>query len=240
MPIVDLSLNAGDDLIGERVVAIPTYGQGEHADFPARRIGPVDRPVQSRRLTAKLSIAVMESVLHYAGRVKCRDQEQTVDHAATQSEPERIQMKKYALIVALAVLAATPSLAGDMPVNADGLTWGPAPPVLPKGAQIAVLSGDPSKDGLYVLRLKMPAYYKIPAHNHPTSEYVTIISGKFHIGMGDKLDEKKGVELRTGGFGEAPAHMNHYAWASEETVVQVHGQGPFEITYVDPADDPSN
>jgi uncharacterized RmlC-like cupin family protein len=87
--------------------------------------------------------------------------------------------------------------------------------------------------------LKMPATYKIPAHNHPTSEYVTVISGKFHIGMGDKLDEKKGVELRAGGFGEAPAHMNHYAWASEETVVQVHGQGPFAITYVNPADDPS-
>ena len=83
------------------------------------------------------------------------------------------------------------------------------------------------------------ANYKIPAHNHPTSEYVTIVSGKFHIGMGDKLDEKKGVELRAGGFGEAPAQMNHYAWASEETVVQVHGQGPFAITYVNPADDPS-
>ena len=71
-------------------------------------------------------------------------------------------MKKFAFILALAVLAATPSLADNMPVNADGLTWGPAPPVLPKGAQIAVLSGDPSKDGLYVLRLKMPANYKIP------------------------------------------------------------------------------
>jgi hypothetical protein len=114
---------------------------------------------------------------------------------------------------------------------------GPAPPVLPR--RIRNLSGDPSKDGLYVLRLKMPANYKIPAHNHPTSEYVTIISGNFHIGMGDKLDEQKGVELRAGGFGEAPAHMNHYAWASEETLVQVHGQGPFAIKYVNPADDPS-
>jgi hypothetical protein len=101
-------------------------------------------------------------------------------------------MKKHALILGFALLAASPSFADNMPVNADGLTWGPAPPVLPKGAQIAVLSGDPSKDGLYVLRLKMPANYKIPAHNHPTAEYVTIISGKFHIGMGDKLDEKKG------------------------------------------------
>ena len=116
-----------------------------------------------------------------------------------------------------------------------------ASPVLPKGAQIAVLSGDPSKDGLYVLRLKIPANYKIAAHNHPTAEYVTVISGKFHIGMGDKLDEKKGVELRAGGFGAAPAHMNHYAWASEDTVVQViiMACGPFAITYVNPADDPS-
>src|SRR3984893_12350804 len=101
-------------------------------------------------------------------------------------------MKKYAFILALTVLAAGPSLAATMPATADGLTWGLAPPVLPKGAQIAVLSGDPSKDGLYVLRLKVPANYKIPAHNHPTSEYVTVISGKFHIGMGDKLDGKRG------------------------------------------------
>jgi hypothetical protein len=132
-----------------------------------------------------------------------------------------------ALILCLALLAASPSFADDMPVNANGLTWGPAPPVLPKGAQLAVLSGDPAKDGLYVVRLKIPA------------EYVTVISGEFHIRMGNKLDEKKEVELRAGGFGAAPAHMNHYAWASEDTVVQVHGQGPFAITYVNAADDPS-
>jgi len=149
-------------------------------------------------------------------------------------------MKRYALILAFALLAGAPSLADNMPLNADGIKWGPAPSVFPKGAQIAVLSGDPFKEGLYVVRLKMPAHYKIPAHNHPTSEYVTIVSGKFHIGMGDKLDEKKGIELRPGGFGEAPARMNHYAWTSEETVVQVHGQGPFALTYVNPADDPRN
>ena len=135
--------------------------------------------------------------------------------------------EECALILCLALLAASPSFADDMPVNANGLTWGPAPPVLPKGAQLAVLSGDPAKDGLYVVRLKIPA------------EYVTVISGKFHIRMGNKLDEKKEVELRAGGFGAAPAHMNHYAWASEDTVVQVHGQGPFALTYVNAADDPS-
>jgi quercetin dioxygenase-like cupin family protein len=124
-------------------------------------------------------------------------------------------------------------------VNADDVKWGPVPTAFPAGAQIAVISGDPFKEGLYVVRLKMPTNYKIPAHNHPTSEYVTVLSGDFHIGMGDKLDAQKGQLLRAGGFAAAPAKMNHYAWCSGETVVQVHGQGPFAITYVDPADDPS-
>jgi anti-sigma factor ChrR (cupin superfamily) len=146
--------------------------------------------------------------------------------------------------IALSLLLVTTgscALADDMkmPMNAKDLKWGPAPPVLPKGAQVAVVSGDPFKDGAYVLRLKMPKGYQIPAHNHPTTENVTVISGNFHIGMGDKLDAKKGIELTAGGYAEAPAKMNHYAWAAEPTVVQVHGQGPFAMTYVNPADDPS-
>jgi anti-sigma factor ChrR (cupin superfamily) len=127
----------------------------------------------------------------------------------------------------------------SMPMNTGDIKWSAAPNVLPAGAKIAIVSGDPFKDGLYVIRLKMPAGYKVPAHNHPTSEYVTVISGKFNIGMGDRLDPKKGLMLRAGGFAEAPAKMNHYAWASSPTIVQIHGQGPFAITYVDPANDPS-
>ena len=122
--------------------------------------------------------------------------------------------------------------------NASQLEWAPAPNFVPEGAQITVLSGDPSNDGPYVVRLKMPAGYKIPAHNHPTTEMVTVISGDFHLGMGDKLDEEKSMLLTAGGYAEAPAQMNHYAWASSPTIVQVHGQGPFAITYVNPADDP--
>lgn len=116
---------------------------------------------------------------------------------------------------------------------------GSRPAGVTQRAEITVLSGDPFKDGPYVLRMRVPGGYKIPAHNHPTTEYVTVISGNLHIGMGDKLDEKKGVELTAGGYGEAPAKMNHYAWASSPSVVQIHGQGPFAITYVNPADDPS-
>jgi anti-sigma factor ChrR (cupin superfamily) len=150
-------------------------------------------------------------------------------------------MRKLALSLGLLVLSAAAAAAQSMsmPVNADGLKWGDAPPVLPKGAQFAIVSGDPSKDGLYVLRLKMPANYQVPARNHPTAEYVTVLSGTFNIGMGDKLDTQQGQQLRTGGFAEAPAKMNHYAWTTEESIVQVHGQGPFAITYVNPADDPS-
>jgi anti-sigma factor ChrR (cupin superfamily) len=146
------------------------------------------------------------------------------------------------LIALVFVLAGTNAVIADdmkMPMNSKDVKWGPAPPVLPKGAEITVLSGDPFKEGPYVLRLKMPTGYKIPAHNHPTTENITVVSGNFHIGMGDKLDENKGIELTAGGYGEAPAKMNHYAWASSPSIVQVHGQGPFAITYVNPADDPS-
>jgi hypothetical protein len=147
-------------------------------------------------------------------------------------------------LIALAfVLAcsANTAIADDMkkPVNSGDLKWGPAPPTLPKGAEIIVLSGDLSKDGPFVLRLKMPSGYKVPAHNHPTDEYATVISGNFHIGMGDKLDEKKAIELTAGGYAEAPAKMNHYGWTSSPSVIQLHGQGPFGITYVNSADDPS-
>ena len=89
------------------------------------------------------------------------------------------------------------------------------------------------------MRLKMPANYKVPAHHHPTDEFVTVISGDFRVGLGDKLDINKGQSLKAGGFGEMPAGMNHYAWTAEETVVQIAGPGPFAITYVNPADDPS-
>lgn len=119
------------------------------------------------------------------------------------------------------------------------MKWGPAPAFLPKGAQAAIIAGDPAKEGPYVVRLKMPADYRIAAHNHPTAENVTVLSGNFHLGMGDKLDPAKGQELTAGGFAEAPAKMNHFAWTTSDTVVQVHGVGPFAITYVDPADDPS-
>ncbi len=124
-------------------------------------------------------------------------------------------------------------------VNSQDLKWGPAPPIFPKGAQMAVLSGDPSKPGQFVIRLKIPAGYKVAAHHHPTDEYVTVIEGDMSLGMGDKLDETKGASLASGGFAMAPANMNHYAWSKAGAVIQVSAEGPFAMTYVNPADDPT-
>ena len=104
---------------------------------------------------------------------------------------------------------------------------------------IALLSDDIfSKDCRYIFRLKMPRGYRLPAHNHPTGENLIVLSGNFHVGMGDKLDEKKGIELTAGGYAQGPAKLNHYSWASSPTIIQLDGEGPFAITYVNPADDP--
>ncbi|HET9325191.1 MAG TPA: cupin domain-containing protein [Candidatus Eisenbacteria bacterium] len=120
------------------------------------------------------------------------------------------------------------------------LKWGDPPPVLEKGAQFTVLAGDPSKEGLYVVRLKMPANYKINPHWHPTDEHVTVISGSLLIGMGESFDKAAMKELPAGGYVVLPGEMRHYAMAGKkETVLQVHGMGPFQLTYVNPADDPS-
>ena len=123
---------------------------------------------------------------------------------------------------------------------ADALQWGPAPPVLPKGGQMAVLAGDPGKPGPFVVRLKMPSGYKIPAHQHPSAEAVTVISGDFRFGMGDKLDETQAEKLGPGGFVNLPANINHYVFGSSgEVIVQINSEGPFAVKYVNPADDPS-
>jgi quercetin dioxygenase-like cupin family protein len=118
--------------------------------------------------------------------------------------------------------------------------WGPAPPMLPPGAQIAVLSGDPTKPAPYTVRLKFPANYKIAAHSHPTDENVVVTSGAFKIGMGDKLDPAAVKTIGVGGYALAPANMNHFAFTTVETTITLYGQGPVEFRYVNPADDPRN
>ena len=150
-------------------------------------------------------------------------------------------MSRNALVTVLfiALLPLTASAADDHVIVApDGLKWSAGPAALPKGAQIAVLFGDPSKEGGYAYRLKLPAGFKVAAHTHPVDENVTVISGTFHIGKGPKLDEQKGEAVKAGGFVHIDKGMQHYAWFTEEAVIQVHGNGPSGITYVNAADDP--
>jgi quercetin dioxygenase-like cupin family protein len=145
-------------------------------------------------------------------------------------------MKLIAMVFGVLFFAAG---AAEAQVNSQDLQWGPAPPIFAKGAQIAVLSGDPSKPGQFVIRLKVPAGYKFAAHHHPEDEYVTVIDGDLSLGMGDKLDQSKSAGLSAGGFAMASRNMNHYAWTKDGAVVQVSAQGPFVMVYVNPADDPT-
>lgn len=118
--------------------------------------------------------------------------------------------------------------------------WKNGPASLPAGAKVAVLEGDPSKEGPFAMRLWLPDGFKVPPHWHPKVERVTVLSGSFNLGMGEKFDQSATREMTVGTFGYWPAGMRHFAWAKGETVLQLHGIGPWVITYVNPADDPRN
>ena len=143
---------------------------------------------------------------------------------------------KHLMFLALPLLlAASAAEAKSAPA---ALKWGPAPAALPGGAEMAVVSGDPGKKGMFTIRLKMPADYAVPAHHHPTDEHVSVVSGKIGYGMSDHLDREKAKSLAPGNRLTMKAGMNHWVFANAPAVVQVSGMGPFQITYVDPKDDP--
>jgi quercetin dioxygenase-like cupin family protein len=137
-------------------------------------------------------------------------------------------------------LAATSGQAEDTHtiLLLSDIQWGPAPPVLPSGAEATVLFGDPSKDGPFALRLKFPEGYSVPPHTHPVKEVVTVISGTFSLGMGETADQSKLQPLPAGSFVTMDAGMAHYVSTDEETVVQINTMGPWGLTYVNPEDDP--
>jgi len=150
-----------------------------------------------------------------------------------------VQFASLAVGLTLATAAVVAqSSSSHVVVPADKVQWGPAPPVLPAGAQIAVLEGNPAEKGPVVLRLKFPTNYNIPAHWHSMTERITVLSGAFNIGMGDKLDRKTTQLLGPTGFVSLPANMRHFAWTSAPTVVQINLEGPFDLFYVNPADNP--
>lgn len=143
-------------------------------------------------------------------------------------------------MIAIAQDAATPAASTHVMYLPLDIKWGAAPAGLPTVAMAAVLQGNPGEAGEFTVRLKLPANAKIMPHFHPTDENVTVISGKFMMGMGDTFDQKTMKAMPTGSFTILPATMHHYAMAQTACIVQVHGMGPFAITYVNPNDDPRN
>jgi hypothetical protein len=149
--------------------------------------------------------------------------------------------------IALGQMAQTPQMQGMAPPKAEislyptaEIVWKDGPASLPAGAKIAVLEGDPTKEGFFTMRLRFPDGFQVQPHWHPKIEHVTVISGTLNIGMGDKFDQTATREMPAGTFGYWPPQMHHFAWAKGETVIQLHGIGPWMINYLNPADDPRN
>jgi quercetin dioxygenase-like cupin family protein len=149
-------------------------------------------------------------------------------------------MRTVHSLATLAMLAMLATPSARMAAQAPTLTWGPAPAVFPAGAKMAVLQGDPGKPESFTVRLDMPDGYRVAPHFHPTDEHITIIQGSLLLGMGDKVDPARTTTLPAGAFASALANMHHYVTAKGHTVVQVQAMGPFMLTYVDKADDPSD
>ena len=150
-------------------------------------------------------------------------------------------MKKLLFSAALIALASPASAQDAMratTVMPDALTWKDNP-ALPKGAQFAILLGDPTKAGeVVVQRVRFPANYQVPPHTHPYAETVTVISGSIGYGMGEAV-EKKGEMGKAGAFFANPAEHTHYVWTGNEpAIIQVQFIGPGGIDYTNPVDDP--
>jgi quercetin dioxygenase-like cupin family protein len=134
--------------------------------------------------------------------------------------------------ITLAVLASAASAQTQAEAERQAIV------LLPAGARLAVVEGDPFAPAAFTMRLRMPDGYTIPPHFHPVDEHVTVLQGTFLVGMGDRFDEGSLTELPTGSFGMLPTGMHHFARARGEVTLQLHGVGPWGLTYVNPADDP--
>src|SRR5947207_13889369 len=153
--------------------------------------------------------------------------------------PQPMRTSALLAIVSLGLVwAEHDTKKGEMVVTPADFKWQDGPPSLPKGTKMALLEGDPSKEGAFVLRVKMPDGYRIAPHTHPKDERVTVISGTLYLGRGGKFDQKAAKALPAGSYARTAALMKHFGWAKGETVLQLHGEGPWAIDYLDPRDDP--
>lgn len=151
--------------------------------------------------------------------------------------------KSYAAAIFFFVLLAVSALAHDekkthVMFKAGDLKWSSAPPSLPAGAQVTILEGDPTDEGIFTMRLKMPANYRISPHWHPAWEHVTVIEGSFWMGRGEKFEQSALQEVPTGGFSAMGPGVRHFAMTKQGTTIQLHGMGPWQVIYVNASDDP--
>ena len=148
----------------------------------------------------------------------------------------------FALIAGVAIAFGSAAVAEMIDTHKvflpQDIKWGAVPPTLPTGAEAAVLYGDPAKEGMFALRIRMPKGYKIAPHTHPQPEVITVISGKFSLGMGPAADRASIESLPAGSFSSMPPGVAHYVFVDEDSVVQINATGPWGIDYIDPRNDP--
>ncbi len=154
----------------------------------------------------------------------------------------------YALLICLAFPAIILAQHAEMPgtsgtdghkmLNENNLAWKAGPASLPPGAQMAMLEGDPAKAGPFTMRLILPSNYRVGPHFHPAVEHVSVIKGNFYMGTGKEFKEDAATRIKANGFAVMPVGYAHYAFTRGKTIIQLHGVGPWGITYINDADDP--
>lgn len=179
-----------------------------------------------------LSLGVVLSIAALALSASAQDtMKKSSDSKAAKTKSEG-QMKKEKAPPAKPMTKKNAFTPGEM-------QWSAAPPIIPAGAQMSVLDGNPMGEDVYTIRLKMPSGYKVAPHWHPKREEVTVISGTLNVGMGDKFDAAAMKAFPAGSFAYLDPDMHHYVQTKGATEIQIHGRGPVQFNYVDPNDDPS-
>jgi hypothetical protein len=154
----------------------------------------------------------------------------------------------FALAVGAALLACTernepPATAfakaeGQLLVRAKSIKWSAPPPGLPPGPKVALLLGNPNASGQYAIRVQLPANYKIPFHSYAKAMDVTVVSGTLYVADSQTFDKKKAFAIRPGDFYHLPALVSEFVFTKDQTVVEIHGEGPYDLKYANAADDP--
>ena len=140
--------------------------------------------------------------------------------------------------IAVSALAAEPVMEGHISIAPSEIKWVDAPSI-GSGAKLAILEGDLKQAAPFTIRIKLPPNFKVPAHTHPVFERVTVLSGTFHLGISETFDRAKARAYPAGSVTMMPPGMPMFAYTTdEETVIQIHGTGPWGINYLNPAEDP--